>query len=245
MKLCYFDAWSGISGDMTVGALVDAGAPAEAIREGLNSLNTGAKFDFERTTRRGIAATRFQVDGGEQKNHRHLPQILKMIDNASIPDAAKRAASAVFDRLAEAEAEVHGVAKEKVHFHEVGAVDSICDIVASCHALALLGIGQVQNSAINTGSGTVSSEHGLLPVPGPATAKLLAGKPIYARGPSVELTTPTGAAILAALSVASVPVPSMSLRCSGFGAGQKDFPDHANVLRVLIGESTDTGGDFT
>jgi pyridinium-3,5-bisthiocarboxylic acid mononucleotide nickel chelatase len=129
----------------------------------------------------------------------------------------------VFDRLAEAEAEIHGVAKEKVHFHEVGAVDSICDIVASCHAPAILGIDQVQNSPINTGGGTISSEHGVLPVPGPATAKLLAGKPIYARGPSVDLTTLTGAAILSALSVPSGPVPSMSLRCSGFGAGQGDF----------------------
>lgn len=237
MKICYLDAFSGISGDMTVGALVDAGADPEALRTGLNSLNTGASFSFDRTKRRGIAATKFQVHGGEQKSHRHLPQILKMIDGAELPETAKRNATAVFQRLGEAEASIHGVPIDKVHFHEVGAVDSICDIVAACHALALLGVEEIYTSSINTGGGTVNADHGVLPVPAPATAKLLAGKPIYARGPQVELTTPTGAAIVAALSTASGPLPAMSLLSSGYGAGDRDFPEHANVLRVLIGES--------
>jgi len=138
MKICYIDAFPGISGDMTVGVLVDAGADTERIRAGLNSLNTGASFSFEQTRRRGIAATKFQVHGGEQRNHRHLPEILKMIDDADLPERAKRNATAVFKCLGEAEAAIHGVAIEKVHFHEVGAVDSICDIVAACHALSCL-----------------------------------------------------------------------------------------------------------
>lgn len=236
MRICYFDAFSGISGDMTVGSLVDAGADGDALVAALQSLGTGASFRFEKVKRRGIAATKFHVDGGEQKAHRHLPQILGMIDDADLPDGVRQRATAVFHRLAEAEAAVHGVPMEKVHFHEVGAADSIADIVGACLGLELLGIEEIHCSRINTGSGTVKTEHGVLPVPAPATAKLLEGVPIYADGPAMELTTPTGAAIAATLATSFGAPPAMRLTGSGFGAGDRDFSEQANVLRVMVGD---------
>jgi uncharacterized protein (TIGR00299 family) protein len=150
----------------------------------------------------------------------------------------ERDASAIFRRLGEAEARVHGVAIEKVHFHEVGAVDSIADIVGACLGFDLLGVGEIRCSAVNVGSGTVSTEHGVLPVPAPATAALLEGRPIYSRGPAAELTTPTGAAIAVTLAAAFGPLPPLTLRASGYGAGGGDFAGHANVLRALVGESS-------
>jgi len=144
----------------------------------------------------------------------------------------------VFQRLGEAEAKVHDIPLEKVHFHEVGAVDSICDIVGACIAFDLLGVGAIYSSPLNLGSGTAKTEHGVLPVPAPATAELLAGRPVYARGPSVELTTPTGAAIASTLAVEFGPLPPMRITATGYGAGDKDFPEHANVLRVIVGETT-------
>jgi uncharacterized protein (TIGR00299 family) protein len=238
MKICYFDAFSGISGDMTVGSLVDAGADGQALAEVLRSLGTNAKFWFERTKRRGISATKFHVEGGESRTHRHLPHILKMIDQAELPDQAKENATRVFTRLGEAEAAVHGVPIEKVHFHEVGAADSIADIVGACLGLEMLGVGAVYCSPINTGSGTVNTEHGVLPVPAPATAALLTGKPVYAAGPAKELTTPTGAAIAATLALGFGPLPALTVAATGYGAGGHDFPEQANVLRILLGEAS-------
>jgi uncharacterized protein (TIGR00299 family) protein len=238
MKICYLDAFSGISGDMTVGALVDAGAPAEEVLGALDSLKTGAAFEVERTRRGGLAASKFRVHFEDGKKHRHLPHILEMISRASIGDRAKANAMAIFKKLGEAEAAVHGVPIEKVHFHEVGAVDSISDIVGVCVALELLGVDRVYASAINVGSGTVKTEHGLLPVPAPATARLLEGKPVYARGPEVELTTPTGAAIATTLAEGFGALPPMRIAATGYGAGERDFKHQANVLRVLLGEST-------
>jgi pyridinium-3,5-bisthiocarboxylic acid mononucleotide nickel chelatase len=237
MKLCYIDAFSGIAGDMTVGALLDAGADFPALEAALASLGTGAAVRAEKTKRKGITATKFHVDGGEQKAHRHLHHITKMIDSAQLPERAKQMSHAVFQKLAEAEAKVHGTGIEKVHFHEVGAVDSICDIVGACFCLDNLGVESIAASAINTGSGTVKTEHGILPVPAPATAELLAGKPIYARGPEMELTTPTGAAILATLAAQFGPMPPMTITAAGYGAGDRDFPEQANVVRVLIGDA--------
>jgi pyridinium-3,5-bisthiocarboxylic acid mononucleotide nickel chelatase len=238
MKICYLDAFSGISGDMTVGALIDAGADSIQLVRALEDLGTGAKFEVEKTKRRGIAASKFRVIGGDSKGHRHLKHILEMIANSGISERAKQNAAAVFQRLGEAEAKVHAVSIEKVHFHEVGAVDSICDIVGACVGFDLLDIGAVYSSAVNVGSGTVKTEHGVLPVPAPATSELLTGKPIYARGPSLELTTPTGAAIAATLAAEFGALPPMCLIASGYGAGDYDFPEHANVLRVLIGETS-------
>jgi len=238
MKTCYFDAFSGISGDMTVGALIDAGADWTALEAALRSLNLGASFRSEKTKRKGIAASKFSVDGGEQKAHRHLPHIEKIIEAGALSERSRKNALAVFRRLGEAEAKSHSVPIEKVHFHEVGAVDSICDIVGACVALDLLGIDDVKGSRINVGSGTVNTEHGVLPVPAPATAEMLRNLPVYSAGPEAELTTPTGAALISTLASGFGGPPSIRVLSQGFGAGDKDFPTQANVLRVLIGEST-------
>ena len=239
MRICYLDAFSGLSGDMTVGALIDAGADNGALVHILESLQTGAKFQVEKVSRRGVAASKFHVIAGEAKGHRHLKDILDLISKSAAPDAVKQNANAVFQRLGEAEAKVHGIPLAKVHFHEVGAVDSICDIVGACAGFHLLGVDAIYSSTLNVGSGTVNTEHGVLPVPAPATAELLTGKPIYARGPAVELTTPTGAAIAVTLSKDFGSLPPMRISSTGYGAGDKDFPEHANVLRVLVGESSD------
>ena len=236
MTICYFDAFSGISGDMTVGALCDAGASFATVTAALTSLNLGASFRLEKTKRKGMAASKFHVEGGEQKAHRHLPHIEKIISSGEMSQRAKDNALAVFRKLGEAESKSHNVPLEKVHFHEVGAVDSISDIVGACVALDALSIDEVYASRINVGSGTVITEHGVLPVPAPATTELLIGKPIYSAGPEVELTTPTGAAILAALAIGYGAAPALEIISQGFGAGDKDFPNQANVLRVLIGK---------
>ncbi len=238
-RVAYFDAFSGISGDMTVGALIDAGAPADAVIQALNSLNAGATFNVEKTIRGGVSASKFRVHIPEwPAHHRHLRHILQMIDRSDIAPRAKANAKAIFTKLGEAEAAVHGIEIQQVHFHEVGAADSIADIVGACVALDLLNIDEVYLSAINVGSGTVKTEHGLLPVPAPATARLLEGKPIYARGPETELTTPTGAAIASTLAASFGPLPPMKITSTGYGAGDRDFKNHANVLRAMLGERT-------
>ena len=235
MNLCYFDAFSGISGDMTVGALIDAGADAGALTAALDSLGTNAAFRIEKTKRRGMAASKFSVDAVDEKKHRHLHHIVEMIEKSALSRRARTNALLVFQKLAEAEALVHGTEIRKVHFHEVGAVDSIADICGACVALDLLDAGAVASSPINVGSGTVNTEHGVLPVPAPATAELLKGKPIYSRGPAMELTTPTGAALLSALAREFGAMPAMSISSIGYGAGDRDFPEHANILRATIG----------
>jgi len=236
MKTCYFDAFSGISGDMTVGSLIDAGADGRALIEALDSLNLGASYSFEKTKRRGIGATKFHVNGGEQKAHRHLPHIVKIIENATrLSDLTKKRSIAVFNALGGAESKIHHQPLEKVHFHEVGAVDSISDIVGACYGFELLEIEEIYCSPINVGSGTVETDHGTLPVPAPATAELLVNKPIYSKGPEMELTTPTGAAIVSTLAVGFGSMPAMTISSTGFGAGTKEFPMQANVLRAVIG----------
>ncbi len=237
-KICYLDAFSGASGDMLVGALADAGADQEKLVSLLHSLGTDATLRFEKVKRCGIGATKFHVDCIETRKHRHLPHILNMIDSAGLPDRVKQNASTVFQRLGEAEASVHQVPIEKVHFHEVGAADSIIDIVGACLAFDLLEIETIVSSPLNLGSGTVNTEHGLLPVPAPATAALVSGKPVFARGPAMELTTPTGAAVITTLASGFGAMPPMRISASGYGAGSRDFPDQPNVLRALIGEAT-------
>ena len=245
MTICYFDAFSGISGDMTVGALCDAGADWATLEASLRSLNLDAAFRLEKTKRKGMGASKFHVEGGEQKAHRHLPHIEKIIQAGEASERAKQNALAVFRKLGEAEAKSHDIPIEKVHFHEVGAVDSICDILGACVALDSLEVGEVYASRINVGSGTVNTEHGLLPVPAPATAELLREIPIYAAGPETELTTPTGAALLATLSRGFGAPPPMTVRAQGFGAGDKEFPMQANLLRVLIGDRTQASESTT
>ncbi|MBM3774038.1 MAG: nickel pincer cofactor biosynthesis protein LarC [Acidobacteria bacterium] len=238
MTLCYLDAFSGISGDMLVGALADAGAAPEALAAALASLETGASISFEKVTRRGIAATKFVVSHPGGHSHRHLSAILRMIDRAALADRVKQSASSVFRRLGAVEAEIHSVPVEKVHFHEVGAVDSILDIVGACLAFELLGIERIVSSPVNLGSGTVDTEHGTLPAPAPATAALLTGRPVYSSGPAFELTTPTGAALCSTLAADFGDLPPMAVSRIGYGAGARDFAEQANVLRVLIGQTT-------
>lgn len=223
---------------MLVGALADAGADIPSLCTALDSLGAEANLRFEQVKRCGIAATKFRVDAVETRKHRHLPHILKMIDAAALPDRVKQNASAVFQRLGEAEASVHQIPIEKVHFHEVGAVDSIIDIVGACMAFDLLGVDTIVSSPLNLGSGTVNTEHGLLPVPAPATAALVSGKPVYSRGPAMELTTPTGAAVVTTLAKDFGAMPPMRIEAGGYGAGSRDFPDQPNVLRVLLGEGS-------
>lgn len=236
--ICYLDAFSGVSGDMLVGAMADAGADQKAMLDALGSLGVGAAFAFEKVKRCGISATKFHVRLEQAAAHRHLSSILKLIESAALPDRVKQNAATVFRRLGEAEAAVHEVPIEKVHFHEVGAADSIADIVGACLGFHLLGVETVISSPLNLGSGTVKTEHGILPVPAPATAALLKNRPVYARGPAVELTTPTGAAVVATMAQDFGAMPPMKISGIGYGAGAHDFPEQANVLRVMIGESS-------
>ena len=223
---------------MLVGAFADAGADRETITRGLSALATGGFVSWDRVQRRGMAATKFRVTVEEPQKHRHLSGILKMIRGAELPEAVKTSSERVFQALAEAEASVHGTSIEKVHFHEVGAVDSICDIVGACIAVNLLGIERIYCSPVNVGRGTVNTEHGVLPVPAPATAKLLEGRPIYSQGPAMELTTPTGAAFVTTLAESFGAMPAMRVSSTGYGAGDRDFKEQANVLRVMAGEPT-------
>ena len=223
---------------MLVGALAHAGADQTAIVDAIASLETGATVSFEKVKRCGIGATKYHVAIEHSHAHRHLSHIVKMIEQAAISPRAKRDAVAVFRRLGEAEAEVHQVAIEKVHFHEVGAADSIADIVGACVAFDLLGVESIVCSPLNVGSGTVKTEHGMLPVPAPATALLLANAPVYARGPAVELTTPTGAAVAVTLAQSFGVLPPMKVSAIGYGAGGHDFTEQPNVLRVILGEPT-------
>lgn len=225
---------------MTVGALLDAGADWGAVESALQSLKLDASFTVEKTKRKGIAASKFRVISKDQQAHRHLPQIETIILASELTERARRNALAVFRNLGEAEARSHAVPIEKVHFHEVGAVDSICDIVGACVALDLLNVDEVRSSRVNVGSGTVNTQHGVLPVPTPATADLLREALIYSAGPEAELTTPTGAALLSTLASGFGELPPVKVLTQGFGAGDKDFAQQANVLRVLIGERTDT-----
>lgn len=223
---------------MLVGALADAGADQEAIVAAVASLEAGATVSFEKVKRSGVGATKYHVAVEHTRAHRHLPHIVKMIEKAELSQRARKDAIAVFQRLGEAEAEVHRVPIEKVHFHEVGAADSIADIVGACLAFDLLHVDTIVCSPLNVGSGTVKTEHGILPVPAPATALLLAGAPVYARGPALELTTPTGAAVVATLAKSFGVLPPMKIGRTGYGAGGHDFAEQPNVLRAILGEPT-------
>ena len=221
---------------MLVGALADAGADQNAVISAIASFDTGATVSFEKVKRAGIGATKFQVHVEEQHAHRHLSHIVRLIERAELSERAKNNAIGVFRRLGEAEAEVHQISVERVHFHEVGAVDSIADIVGACVAFDQLGVDTIVSSPVNVGSGTVQTEHGLLPVPAPATARLLVNAPVYSRGPAVELTTPTGAAVVATLAAGFGVLPPLKISRTGYGAGGHDFPEQPNVLRVILGE---------
>jgi hypothetical protein len=237
MTLAYFDCFSGISGDMTLGALVDAGVSPDDLRGELLKLDlAGYTLAAEKVMRAGLSATRVQVllDDREQPARR-LTDVLRIIVSSSLSSAIKEKSAGIFERLARAEAAVHGTTPDKVHFHEVGAVDAMVDIVGSIIGLDLLGITSVACSAVNVGSGTIRAAHGTLPVPAPATAELLKGVPSYGSAIPFELTTPTGAAIVTALCGSFGPLPRMKIGRIAHGAGGKDVSHAPNVLRLLIG----------
>jgi uncharacterized protein (TIGR00299 family) protein len=260
----YFDCFSGISGDMALGALLDAGLPLDDLRRALGSLALGdAHVHAERVLRAGVSATKFSVhehahgtsahthdhdhgDRGHSHHHDHgvghhphrsLGEIFHLIDDASLSPSAKERARAMFERLGEAEAAIHQMPIEQVHLHEVGALDSIIDIVGIAHAMEWANADRVVCSPLNVGGGMVQSAHGLFPVPAPATVKLLGPAPVYSGRVQKELVTPTGALIATTFAGEFGPIPAMSIERVGYGAGDRDDPVTPNVLRVLIGRA--------
>jgi uncharacterized protein (TIGR00299 family) protein len=235
MRIAYLDCASGISGDMTLAALVDAGAELAALQRGVDSLSlAGCRFVAREVKKCGFRATQITVEHAAEHAHRHLHHILEMIDRGAIAPRPREWAKRIFARLAEAEARVHGTTIEKVHFHEVGAADSIADIVGSAIGFDLLGIERVICSPVPTGRGSVQIAHGRCAIPAPATGELLRGVPLAPLDVEGELTTPTGAAIVAAMAEEYGALPAMIVDQIGYGAGKIDFP-HPNLLRILIG----------
>jgi uncharacterized protein (TIGR00299 family) protein len=239
MKIAYFDCPSGISGDMTLGALVDAGVDLAAIQAGIDSLGLpSCRLVAAEVKRHGFRATKVTVEHEPEHAHRHLHHITEKIDASSVltppqKDLAKR----IFTRLGEAEAKVHGTTLRKVHFHEVGAVDSIADIVGAAIGISLLGVDRIVCSPIPTGFGFIEIEHGRVSIPAPATAELLKGIPLAPSVVESELTTPTGAAIVATVADEFGPLPPMTMQTIGLGAGDKDFKEQGNLLRLVLGEA--------
>ncbi len=276
MRIGYLECFSGISGDMLLGALVDAGVSFDSLAETAVALNVGARLEMRKVSRGGLAATKVDVitpdrpsnepEHSENRSHeahthshesqaaepahkhvehnhaphRHLSAILKIIEAAPLSDAVKKRSCRAFQLLGEAEAAIHSIPIEKVHFHEVGAVDTIVDIVCAAAGAELLGVDRWLASPLNVGSGTVKCQHGTLPVPAPATLALLGDAPVYAAGPPMERVTPTGAAVLRMLDVSYETLPAMRVKSTGYGAGGRETPGEPNLLRLLVGEVTET-----
>lgn len=235
--IAYFDCFSGISGDMVVGALIDAGVPFDWLRDELKKLPLdGYKLEVRDVKRRGIGGKRFRVKVNKDQPERSFSDIKKIIVKSGLSDIVKENSVKVFKRLAEAEGMVHRVKVEKVHFHEVGAVDSIIDIISASLSLSYFGIDKVYASEIPLSRGTVLSSHGRLPLPAPATAELLKDVPVYHSQVDKELVTPTGAAFITALGKRFGKMPSMRLKVVGYGAGERDNEGLPNLLRVMIGD---------
>ncbi|TAM81727.1 MAG: nickel pincer cofactor biosynthesis protein LarC [Acidobacteria bacterium] len=243
MNLAYLDCSSGISGDMFLAALLDAGVELVRLRAELAKIDLGPyEFTQSRVVRGGLAGNRVDIVTPGKQPHRHLSHIEKLIGAAAIGDAVKQKSLQVFRRLGEAEAKLHNQPVEKIHFHEVGAVDAILDIVGVCLGLAMLGNPELVCSPLNVGGGRVEAAHGTLPVPAPATAELLKQIPVYSSGVESELVTPTGAALVATLAKGFGPVPAMKVECIGYGAGTRDFPAHPNIVRLMLGEKAESAG---
>ena len=281
MRIAYLDCFSGISGDMFLGALVDAGVSPKLLEDTVAALDIGARLEISRVVRSGISATKVDVYANgekdlprevfwEQQGHGHahedspdhghehmrqhshgqlrnergrgLNEIRQIIEKAAITSNAKKNAVKIFEALGEAEAEIHATSVGNVHFHEVGAVDALVDIVCAAVGAESLAVEQWVCSPLNVGGGTVKCAHGTLPVPAPATLKLLRDAPVYSSGPQVELVTPTGAAIVKTLSSRFASFPAMKIETTGYGAGTRDFPEHPNLLRLTIGEALATDG---
>jgi uncharacterized protein (TIGR00299 family) protein len=264
-RILYLDCFSGISGDMTIGALLDAGLPFDDLQHALGSLALGdCHVHAEKVLRAGVSATKFSVRehpagsaqhpagsaqhpaestehraGSTAHAHRHLPGIFKLIDTSALSREGRDRAKAMFQRLAEAEAAIHAMPVETVHLHEVGALDSIVDIVGTVFAMEWAGADRVVCSPLNVGGGTVQSAHGLFPVPAPATVALLGDAPVYSGAVQKELVTPTGALIATTYASSFGAIPPMSIERVGYGAGERDHPTTPNVLRVLLGRAAD------
>jgi uncharacterized protein (TIGR00299 family) protein len=243
MRIVYFEPFCGISGDMMLGALLDLGIGLEPVREQLAGLGIGGyEIAAGRDSRAGIGATRAEVRmAGPQRDHRSFSDIRTLIATSSLSAWVKERATDAFHRLAVVEAKIHGEEVDHVHFHEVGAVDSIVDIVGSMIALERLLPARFLSAPVNVGQGTLECRHGRYPVPGPATQELLRGAPTYSGGIEAELTTPTGATLLATLVESYVPRPLMRIEATGYGAGARDFPGTANVLRITVGSEVAAG----
>src|SRR5450631_594403 len=288
MRIAYLDCFSGISGDMFLGALVDAGVPARLLEETVAVLNIGARLEISRVDRSGITATKVDVYAGEEHGHkqdrprevvahghshghgeehghehsrehdgtragapaphgdephghgRGLSEIRRIILAAGIGESAKTTAIAIFEALGVAEAKIHNRDLETIHFHEVGAVDAMVDIVCAAVGAEALGVDEIICSPLNLGGGSVKCAHGTFPVPAPATVALLTNAPVYSSGVQAELVTPTGAAIVKTLVKRFAAFPEMKIEKSGYGAGSREFPGHPNVVRLTIGEVAST-----
>ena len=236
MTLAYLDCFSGISGDMTLSALVSLGVPVEWLAEQIGNLPlSGFQIDAHNVTCNGIQAVRCQVRCTETQHHRAYGHIRDLLQNCTLPQSVKTNSLAVFQRLAQAEAKIHGCAEQEVHFHEVGAVDAIVDIVGSCLGLDYLGIDALVASPLTLGRGFAACAHGVLPVPAPATLEILKGIPVLGGDAEAELVTPTGAALVATLARYFGPLPQMRIREVGYGAGTRTLAQQPNLLRIILG----------
>ncbi len=239
-RRAWFNCFSGISGDMALGALLDAGADVDEVRALVDRLPVdGWTLQTEPVLRCGLAGTKVEVGATETTVHRTAANILAMIGEATLPDRVARRALSVFEALAEVEGRLHDRPPSQVHFHEVGALDSIVDVVGTCAALEVLDVDEVWSSSVATGQGMVRSAHGLIPVPAPATVGLLAGAPTHGTDVPYELTTPTGAALLAALATGWGALPPLVVEATGYGAGDRDLEGRPNLTQVVVGTATD------
>ena len=249
MKVAYFDCPSGAAGDMIMGALVDAGAPLDALRSELRKLPLEGWELVAREVRKGaFRATKVdvEIDPHAHPHHRALGDVLALLEQSGLGAAVREKAARVFTRLADAEARAHGTTRDRVRFHDVGAVDAIVDVTGACVGLELLGVQAVHVSALPLGGGVVDGPHGKMPVPAPGTAELLRGFPVVDTGVKAELVTPTGAAILTTLALSAGRMPAMTVAAVGYGAGTRDLPGIPNVLRCFVGETVDAApGDET
>jgi len=237
MKTLYFDCFAGASGDMILGALVGVGVEPRLLIEQLSLLNvSGYEVSFETVERSGISATHARVQTRHEHIHRHLGDILKIIYESRLSDGVKDRAARIFSRLAEAESKIHNVPVEHIHFHEVGALDAIIDVVGACIGFELLNVERFACSELHVGSGMVEMAHGRFPIPPPAVAELLKNAPVYSTDIKGELVTPTGAAIITTVCQEFGPLPKMKIERTGYGAGTREYQNFPNTLRLILGE---------
>ncbi|MBL8797858.1 MAG: nickel pincer cofactor biosynthesis protein LarC [Planctomycetia bacterium] len=240
MRVAHFDCFSGCSGDMILAALIDAGADGDAIGRAIASLELPIGFEVERVRKGGFRATQVRIEAPEETSHRFLPEVEDILQRGRLTEKQRTLALRIFRRLAEAEAAAHGMPLEKVHFHEVGALDSIADIAGCAVGLDLLGVERFSSRSVPTGSGMVKCAHGLMPIPAPGTAELLKGVPLSSSPIKSELTTPTGAAILTTVVQQWTDSPALTIERIGHGAGRREFIEQPNLLRLLVGTAAAT-----